>query len=206
MAVEKNKNRFYVYEWYNVDTKEVFYVGKGNGSRYKTVEGRNEYFTRYYNKYNCDVRKVKSNILEEEAYDLEIELIKKYRELGQCVCNFQDGGHGGASWANMKEDTQTLTTVANYINNSKKIIGGDYKNVYLQLKPKHERSVVFGLLDFGINTSEQYYDLDRNKRIEVAEHILDLLDEENYNEEVYELVNDGGCNSFDDYWDNIYKY
>ena len=27
--------KFYVYEWYNINTKEVFYVGKGSGKRYK---------------------------------------------------------------------------------------------------------------------------------------------------------------------------
>ena len=36
--------RFYVYEWYNVDSGEVFYVGKGTGYRYKRTENRNKYF------------------------------------------------------------------------------------------------------------------------------------------------------------------
>lgn len=29
------RKKFYVYEWYNIDTNEVFYVGKGCGNRYK---------------------------------------------------------------------------------------------------------------------------------------------------------------------------
>ena len=33
--------KFYVYEWYNIDTNEVFYVGKGCGNRYKTTSRRN---------------------------------------------------------------------------------------------------------------------------------------------------------------------
>ena len=28
-------NEYYVYEWFIVDTNEVFYVGKGKGNRYK---------------------------------------------------------------------------------------------------------------------------------------------------------------------------
>lgn len=28
------ENNFYVYEWYNIDTQEIFYVGKGSGKRY----------------------------------------------------------------------------------------------------------------------------------------------------------------------------
>ena len=37
----ENKNDFYVYEWFNIDTNEVFYVGKGRGKRYKEVKRRN---------------------------------------------------------------------------------------------------------------------------------------------------------------------
>lgn len=32
---------FYIYEWYNTDTNEVFYVGKGVYNRYK-VKRRNK--------------------------------------------------------------------------------------------------------------------------------------------------------------------
>ena len=33
-------NEYYVYEWYNVDTNEVFYVGKGKKDRYKHIKNR----------------------------------------------------------------------------------------------------------------------------------------------------------------------
>ena len=39
---------FYVYEWYNVNTEEIFYVGKGCGNRYKQVSQRNYKFKEYY--------------------------------------------------------------------------------------------------------------------------------------------------------------
>ena len=102
-------NRFYVYEWYNIDTGEVFYVGKGCSSRYKTVTGRNRYFTNYHKKYNCDVRKIKECMIEKDAFELEIEKIKYYRETGQCKCNLSDGGEGGFSDndKNRKSLTQT---------------------------------------------------------------------------------------------------
>ena len=35
--------KFYVYEWYIVDTNEVIYVGKGTGNRYKQTN-RNKMF------------------------------------------------------------------------------------------------------------------------------------------------------------------
>ena len=34
-------NKFYVYEWYNVETNEIFYVGKGCNNRYKNISDRN---------------------------------------------------------------------------------------------------------------------------------------------------------------------
>lgn len=85
---------FYVYEWYNKDTNEVFYVGKGKKNRWKSTKDRNQYFKNYYNKHNCDVRKVKINLMENEAFALEKELIGKYREVNQAKCNLTDGGEG----------------------------------------------------------------------------------------------------------------
>ena len=85
---------YYVYEWFNTETGEVFYVGKGTGDRYKTKANtkRNRYFVRYVHAHECDVRFVKENLTEKEAFDLEVETIAKYKEIGQCTCNFATGG------------------------------------------------------------------------------------------------------------------
>ena len=50
---------FYVYEWYNVDTNEIFYVGKGCGNRYKSISHRNQHFLNYYETHECAVRIIK---------------------------------------------------------------------------------------------------------------------------------------------------
>ena len=39
-----NAQMFYVYEWYIVETGEIFYVGKGSGNRVTSMKDRNEYF------------------------------------------------------------------------------------------------------------------------------------------------------------------
>ena len=88
------RNNFYVYEWFNMNTNEVFYVGKGTKNRYKNSQQRNAYFKNYYNKYKCDVRIVKSSLTEDEAFEMEKDLIEKYREIGQAQCNLTDGGEG----------------------------------------------------------------------------------------------------------------
>lgn len=52
------ERKFYVYEWYIINTGEVFYVGKGTGNRYKSLNSRNYFFQCMYNSHDCDVRKI----------------------------------------------------------------------------------------------------------------------------------------------------
>lgn len=53
------KKEFYIYEWYNKDTKEIFYVGKGCGKRVRQIKGRNKLFLDYISKNNVDHRIIK---------------------------------------------------------------------------------------------------------------------------------------------------
>lgn len=94
--ISEIRKDFYVYEWFNTNTGEVFYVGKGTKGRWKNTKGRNQYFINYYNKYNCDVRRVKNKLSEKDAFSLEVETIDKYKQIGQCKCNLTDGGEGSA--------------------------------------------------------------------------------------------------------------
>lgn len=92
------QNKFYVYEWYNIDTNEVFYVGKGCGNRYRKVQERNEKFKEYYHSHNVDVRIVKNNLTEDEAFSWEKIITEKYKTLGQCQCSLAEPGTGGLSF------------------------------------------------------------------------------------------------------------
>lgn len=90
-------NKYYVYEWYNVDTDEVFYIGKGTNSRYSQITGRNKFFTDYYNTHNCKSRIILENLSEKDAFELEIETIKWYKEnTDYRLTNQTDGGDGNA--------------------------------------------------------------------------------------------------------------
>ena len=131
-------NDFYVYEWYNLDTNEVFYVGKGKKERYKNIKQRNQYFKNYYNKHKCTVRKIKTDLLENEAFELEINLIDKYRKIGQCQCNLADGGEGTTfpkgSWNDMFRKLQYLHDVKGAMNgmyNEEKYDPKNLKNLSL---------------------------------------------------------------------------
>lgn len=85
---------FYVYEWYIVDTDEVFYVGKGTGKRVSELHNRSKYFKSVYNKYKCAVRIVKDSLTNEEACEEEIKRIAEMKSLGWAKCNFTNGGTG----------------------------------------------------------------------------------------------------------------
>ena len=69
---------FYVYEWYNVNTDEVFYVGKGIGNRYKQVSKRNQLFKEYYENNECSVRIIKNFELEKDAFSYENKSILEF--------------------------------------------------------------------------------------------------------------------------------
>lgn len=89
---------YYVYAYYFKSSGEIFHIGKGKGNRYlETTRSRNDYFINIINKYPDDiaVKKLYEGLTNEEACSLERELIKKYKELGQCKTNFHEGGQGG---------------------------------------------------------------------------------------------------------------
>ncbi|MDB2099827.1 NUMOD3 domain-containing DNA-binding protein [Clostridium paraputrificum] len=87
--------KYYVYEWFNVSTGEVFYIGKGTRNRYCQLSGRNQYFMDYFNTHECESRIVYENLIEEDAYKKEIELIDFYRTNSNFrLTNINDGGEG----------------------------------------------------------------------------------------------------------------
>lgn len=87
---------FYVYEYFVIETGEVFYVGKGKGKRYLETKRRNKMFIDFYRTHNCDVRIVYEGLSEEEAFSQEKALIKYYREnTDYRLTNQTEGGTGG---------------------------------------------------------------------------------------------------------------
>lgn len=90
---------FYVYEWFIVDTLEVFYVGKGTGNRRFETHNRNRYFNNILAKYNCAVRIVHQYLTNEDACELERERIAELRVKGWAKCNFTNGGTGFSTGA-----------------------------------------------------------------------------------------------------------
>ena len=89
-------NSYYVYEYYVIETNEVFYVGKGSGNRVSSGK-RNKFCEDMKKTHNWAYRIVKDNLTEQQAFSLEKELIKKYRETTTYrLTNVTDGGEGAS--------------------------------------------------------------------------------------------------------------
>lgn len=86
-------NLFYVYIHKKISNDEVFYVGKGFGKRAWKKTSRSEYWKRIENKYGRYVEIVKDGLQEDEAFELEKEIISYYGRKN--LCNLNDGGYGG---------------------------------------------------------------------------------------------------------------
>ena len=100
------RNDYYVYEWFIVETGEVFYVGKGCNNRCYQTNRRNKMFNDFYNTHNTDVRKVFTNLTEQEAFNKEIELIKHYRNNTSFRLTNQTDGGDGAYTLKYKSDEE----------------------------------------------------------------------------------------------------
>jgi hypothetical protein len=87
---------YYVYEHVRNDTGEVFYVGKGKGSRCHAVTGRNQHWHRVVAKHGFVALKVAETLEEELAFLVEVERIDQLRRLGVSLCNKTDGGEGAS--------------------------------------------------------------------------------------------------------------
>lgn len=77
----KQHGDYYVYEWFLVETGDIFYVGKGRGNRYKEYHSHAYEAERIREIYDTDVRFVGINLTEEEAVELETQ--EMYRVLNE---------------------------------------------------------------------------------------------------------------------------
>lgn len=105
------KSNFYVYEHWRLDRDECFYVGKGHGNRaYDMRRGRNRHHKAIVAKMHrigssVEVRIVADGLVEAEAFRIERERIKFWKDAGADLANLTDGG-GGTAGFKMSEETK----------------------------------------------------------------------------------------------------
>lgn len=93
------KNDYYVYAWKDIDTNEVYYVGKGRGERaiqkrytpYRGVSqgklSNKKILDKLRDEGKIRINILEDNLIEEEAYELEAYYTRLYKGLGQCKYN-----------------------------------------------------------------------------------------------------------------------
>ena len=132
MALDETK-KYYVYEWFVIETNEVFYVGKGTGRRYREHKRRNKMFLDFYNTHNCNVRIVKDNLTEKEAFDYEIELIRFYRKESKYrLSNVEDGGYQDTPYRHYSEEEKIEWRKRSSLSKKGKINQGSNNPMYVK--------------------------------------------------------------------------
>lgn len=103
--------QYYVYEHWRSDTGTCFYVGKGKGKRAGRIACRNKHHNNIVakltsNGLTVDVRIIKNNMAEQEAFELEIERIKFWRNQNIELANKTNGGEGGSGFSFVMSEEQ----------------------------------------------------------------------------------------------------
>jgi hypothetical protein len=101
--------KYYIYAHYRNDTGDVFYIGKGEGNRHKSRQGRNPYWLNIVNAHGYTVEILKHFKTENEAFDAEQSLIAELgrKDLGKgLLVNMSDGGEGASGTVRSPEQRQ----------------------------------------------------------------------------------------------------
>jgi len=99
---------FYIYQHSKADTNEIFYVGKGKGTRLNHTKGRNDYWHRVVKKHGFVAEYIAQNLDEELAFLAEMECIDAYRRRGIQLVNATDGGEGASGYKHTEQHKANL--------------------------------------------------------------------------------------------------
>jgi len=99
---------YYVYHHIRLDNNSIFYVGKGKKHRLNESSNRNRYWHNIVNKVGYKAEIVCDNLSEEQALQLEKDLISKYKLLNYNLCNMTDGGDGISGYKHTNQTKKIL--------------------------------------------------------------------------------------------------
>lgn len=143
-------------------------------------------------------------MVESSALEFERELIAHYREIGQCKCNFHDGGNGGRYEVKPKKETSKLKRMHFTIQRSK--MGIEENTKLWPLRWDEELALKYAMEQFDFIFSNSYYELSRNQKLLFCEFFEEAILEVELNKFIEDLVEQGAYHSEDDFWEQQYKY
>lgn len=126
-------NKYYVYAHFRADNEQIFYIGKGayyNGEDLNTPFlkrasdscKRSSHWKKVANKYGCLIKIVKRDLSEQDAFNIEIDLISKYGRIDNgtgILVNQTKGGDGAIERVWTNEARQNLSDSKSGIPNYK---------------------------------------------------------------------------------------
>lgn len=108
--------KYYVYVHRRKDNNEIFYVGKGTGSRYKTVKGRNKKWNKIYNEVGAFFIILEYFNTEREAEIKEQELLDSLQNLVNVKIKSNETlDYNSVNWKEIVEYSETSPTGLRYI-------------------------------------------------------------------------------------------
>lgn len=155
-----------VYRHRRLDTNEIFYIGIGKTEKRAYIKNqRNNWWTKIINKTDYEVEIIARDLSNEDAYELEMFLIKLYgrRDLGLgTLINLTDGGEGFKNLVFTEEHKNKISLALTGIKRSeefkrkvsknkkgKKIFTEERKKIYSEnfsgvKNPMYGKSVMLG--------------------------------------------------------------
>lgn len=121
------RNYFCVYVHCKKSDNQVFYVGKGTKKRANSAsfKSRSEYWGRIVKKYGFYTVIIRKNMSEQDAFELEKEIIN---EIGrENLCNLTDGGEGTTGRVCRKETKEAMSALFKGVPPSRKTINAAIK-------------------------------------------------------------------------------
>jgi len=142
------QNNFYVYLHKDGKTNLPIYIGMGTKSRAWecSIIKRNSKWADVFKLNGVIVEILYNNLTQSEAYSLEIETIKKYKDLGFKLLNISFGGKGGQ----LGVDPWNKGTVGKYSESHKKKIEQAGRKRFSNLENRHTHSVKCGGKPFEV--------------------------------------------------------
>ncbi len=101
--------RYYVYFHYRHSDGEIFYVGKGCGSRITEYSSRNVRWKRTAKKHGWNSFKFWENLPNECAYTIERIMIHLFKSNGNRLVNLSNGGKGPEGIVHSEETRRSIS-------------------------------------------------------------------------------------------------
>ncbi len=105
-------DNFYIYLHRKKSDNTIFYVGKGNRRRAYRTTNRNTYWNNVVSKHGLKVEILFSGLSNEEALQVEKDVIAELKYFGEALTNLTDGGEGCAGKVHSEETKRKMSLAA----------------------------------------------------------------------------------------------